>query len=184
MKQLFLALILLSFVQMATAQDYVREMDRKTGKPILRGKITFQQIEKETVNSWFHKGADEYEPNSLAIKDLRALWSPYRFVVFAGTWCEDTRVLLPKFYKVLNMADIDLHAVEMYGVDRNKETLNLEHVFYNIKRVPTIIVMHQKREVGRIVENVNVSIEEDMLRIIEKDAKELERIRAASKVNN
>ncbi len=169
---------------MATAQDYVREMDRKTGKPILRGKITFQQIEKETVNSWFHKGADEYEPNSLAIKDLRSLWSPYRFVVFAGTWCEDTRVLLPKFYKVLNMADIDLHAVEMYGVDRNKETLNLEHVFYNIKRVPTIIIMHQKREVGRIVENVNVSIEEDMLRIIEKDAKELERIRAASKVNN
>jgi hypothetical protein len=44
--------------------------------------------------------------------------------------------------------------------------------------------MHQKREIGRIVENVNVSIEEDMLRIIEKDAKELERIRAASKVNN
>ncbi|MEN9964666.1 MAG: hypothetical protein RL582_1761, partial [Bacteroidota bacterium] len=61
------------------------------------------------------------------------------------------------------------------------ETLNLEHVFYNIKRVPTVIVMLQNREVGRIIENVNESIEADLLRIIEKDAKELEKKKAAKK---
>jgi hypothetical protein len=181
MKTLLIALLTLGTLHMATAQNYVRELDRKTGKPCLRGKITFTDIEKETVNSWFKKGVDAYEPNVTLTNELKSLAAPYRFVVFAGTWCEDTHNMLPKFYKTINMADIDLHAVEMYGVDRNKETLNLEHVFYNIKRIPTIIVMLQNREVGRIIENVNESIEADLLRIIEKDAKELEKKKAAKK---
>jgi hypothetical protein len=41
--------------------------------------------------------------------------------------------------------------------------------------------MLQNREVGRIIENVNESIEADLLRIIEKDAKELEKKKAAKK---
>ena len=62
----------------------------------------------------------------------------------------------------------------MYGVNRAKQTLQNENKFYNIERVPTIIIMHQKREVGRIVETVSSTIEEEMAIIIEKDAKELE----------
>lgn len=152
------------------AQDFVREIDKKTEKVLLRGKITFEDIREETTCSWFDKNANIYKPNQAAIDVLEEVAKPYRFVVFAGTWCGDTKDLLPKFYKVLKTAGIDLHSVEMYGVNRQKEALNIEHTLYNIGFVPTIIIMQQAREVGRIVETVESSIEEDLLRIIEKDA--------------
>jgi hypothetical protein len=64
-------------------------------------------------------------------------------------------------------------------VNRKKEALNIEHKFYNIERVPTIIVMHQYREVGRIIESVSGSIEEALLNIMLPDAQKLEAKRAA-----
>jgi len=55
--------------------------------------------------------------------------------------------------------------------------LNIETKLYNISRVPTIIVMHQFREVGRITESVTSSIEEDLLSIIAPDFQKLEQKR-------
>lgn len=179
MKKIFFTLLTFLLVQMATAQNYVREKDPKTGKPCLRGKVTFQEVEDESVNKWLYANANAYEPNDGAVRQLRAINSPYRFVVFIGTWCSDTHDLLPKFYKVLNQADIDLHAVEMYGVNREKKSLELEHVVYKIERVPTIIVLHQNRELGRITETATTSIEEDLVQIMQKDFEKLEAARAA-----
>jgi hypothetical protein len=65
----------------------------------------------------------------------------------------------------------------MYGVNRDKEALNTESKLYNITRVPTIIVMHQYREVGRITESVTSTIEEDILSIIAPDFQKLEQKR-------
>jgi thiol-disulfide isomerase/thioredoxin len=179
MKKVFFILLTMATVHLAAAQSYVREKDSKSGKPCLRGKVTFQEIEDESVNKWLYANANAYEPNDGAIRQLRSIHSPYRFVVFMGTWCSDTHELLPKFYKVLNQADIDLHAVEMYGVNRDKKSLELEHVVYKIERVPTIIVLHQNREVGRITESVSRSIEDDLVQIMAKDFEKLEAARAA-----
>lgn len=160
------------------AQDFVREKDKKTDKVLLRGKITFADLKEESTMKWLQEGADNYEPNPEIVEQLKRMWGNYRFILFVGTWCSDTKDLLPKFYKVLRMADIPLDAIEMYGVDRDKQALNLEATFYNIQYVPTFIVNHQYREVGRVVETVKSSIEQDLLSIIEPDFMRLEMERA------
>ena len=160
------------------AQLMVREIDKKTGKVLLRGLLHVEDIQKETTCKWFDKGFENYNPKASTIESLKQMSSDYRFIVFMGTWCEDTRNILPKFYKVIHNARIDYNAVELYGVNRQKEALNIEHKLYNIHFVPTIIVMHQFREVGRIVESVNSSLEEDLLAIIEKDYYQLEKDKA------
>lgn len=168
---IFTLLLTTNFV---IAQDFVREHDRKTGKPLLRGRLSFQDIMKESTCSWLEEGTEAYTPNRSAIEGLSSVWKEYRFVLFVGTWCDDTKNLLPKFYKTVLEAGISPYSVEMYGVNRGKQSLKDEHKFYKLERVPTIIIMHQKREVGRIVESVNTSIEEEMLAIMEKDAAEME----------
>jgi hypothetical protein len=65
----------------------------------------------------------------------------------------------------------------MYAVDRDKTALNDEAKNYKITLVPTIIVLHGNREVGRITESVQASIEHDLLAILEKDFLELEKKR-------
>jgi hypothetical protein len=178
MKAFVLILISLCSMKTMMAQDFVREEDKKTGKVLLRGKITFDNLLQETSCKWLETGAKSYQPNRNAVDELSKIAGDYRFVVFAGTWCGDTKDLLPKFYKVLVEAGIDMHAIEMYGVNRNKEALNIEATLYGIKNIPTIIVMHQFREIGRIVENVNTSIEEDLDAMIRKDYAILQKERA------
>ena len=169
--------VLFFFNQSLQAQLMVREEDKKTGKVLLRGLMQFSDIQKESTCVWFVKGADAYQPDNEAIQTLKKVSGDYRYIVFIGTWCEDTRNLFPKFYKVLQDARIDEHAVELYGVNRKKEALNIEHTLYNIQKVPTIIVMHQFREVGRIVES-STNIETELAMLMEKDYVRLEEERA------
>jgi len=169
MKNVILLLITLFYMNASNAQDFVRESDKKTGNVLLRGKINFDHILNETSFDWLATGAKTYHPNRDMIDGLNRISGDYRFVVFAGTWCSDTKELLPKFYKVLTEVGIDLRSVEMYGVNRAKEALNIESTLYGIKNIPTVIIMHQYREVGRIVETVNLSIEEDLYSIMIKD---------------
>ncbi|MBP9932372.1 MAG: thioredoxin family protein [Chitinophagaceae bacterium] len=179
MKKWTLLMFILTMTTIMQAQDFVRENDKKTDKVLLRGKLTFADVMDETVNKWLIKGAAAYHPNEEVIKALKSVMQHYRLVIFMGTWCEDTQVLLPQLYKTLKDAGFDMNAIEMYGVNRKKEALNIEHKFYNIERVPTIIVMHQYREVGRIIESVSGSIEEALLNIMLPDAQKLEAKRAA-----
>lgn len=155
------------------AQIFIREVDPKTKFTILRGELKFKDILWESNCKWLHDGEQAYKPNETVLEPLGELAKNYRFIVVLGTWCEDTRNLLPKFYKVVNEALIDLNSIELFGVNRRKEALNNEHKTFKIQRVPTIIVFHQEREVGRITETVNESIEADLFKIMQEDAEKL-----------
>jgi thiol-disulfide isomerase/thioredoxin len=168
--KIILAIISCTLLSMnIQAQDFIREYDSQTEKPLLRGELTFDNLLEESTCSWLKKGADRYEPNEEVIKKLSVLLPKYKLKVFIGTWCEDTQQLLPQFYKTLTACDVDFNAIEMYGVNRAKEALNVEHKIYNISRVPTFIIMDRFREVGRITESVSDSIEEDLLEILAQD---------------
>ncbi|HPI53313.1 MAG TPA: thioredoxin family protein [Chitinophagaceae bacterium] len=178
MKKLILLTALCVSSYMMQAQDFVRELDRKSDKVLLRGKINFNDLLKESTFQWLEKGAADYKPNAQVIKGIKKYQDDYRLIIFGGTWCEDTRDLLPKLYKVLQVSGFDMNAIEMYGVNRDKQALNIEHQLYNIQKVPTIILMHQYREIGRIIETVPSTIESALLDIMEKDAPRIEKMKA------
>jgi thiol-disulfide isomerase/thioredoxin len=167
MKKIIIALLtIVTFSLPSEAQSFVRELDQKTEKPLLRGQIKFKDIKNESTLKWINA---DYQAREDVVKKLKVLLPKYRLVVFIGTWCEDTQHLLPQLYRTLEDASYDFNALEMYGVNRRKEGLNAEHLIYNIKYVPTIIVMDRFKEVGRIIESVNTSIEEDLLDILESN---------------
>jgi thiol-disulfide isomerase/thioredoxin len=178
MKTTLLILLSIFSLHNLMAQDFVRELDPKSEKVLLRGKITFDDLLKESTCNWLTNGAKAYEPKRNVVDDLSKMVGEYRFVVFIGTWCGDTKDLLPKFYRVLVETGADFRSVEMYGVNRAKQALNIEHTLYGIKDVPTIIVMHQYREVGRIVESVGSTIEEELDTMIAKDYASVQQERA------
>ena len=133
---------------------------------ILVGKIQRKQLTTEAF-PWFKKNYDSY--NSAASTDilyLKAYRDRVTFLVFAGTWCDDTQNLLPKFFRVLDEAQFPATAVTMYGVDRNKKTLRNEADKYLIVNVPTFLVYKDGKEVGMIVESVKKSMEVDLKNIL------------------
>jgi thiol-disulfide isomerase/thioredoxin len=69
-----------------------------------------------------------------------------------GTWCSDSRFIVPKFYSLLDAAGFPQNRVTLIGVDRSKKTISHLAEALNIENVPTIIVMNDGKEVGRVVE--------------------------------
>ena len=93
---------------------------------------------------------------------LKAYRDRLTFLVFSGTWCDDSQILIPKFYRILDEAQFPEKAVTLYGVDREKKSLHGEAEKNLITKSPTIIVYKDGKEIGRIVELVKKSIEVDI----------------------
>jgi len=118
---------------------------------------------------WFKSNYEAYNSAlSTDILYLRAFNDRIKFIVFGGTWCDDTRILLPKFFRVLDEARFPASAVTLYGVNRQKKSLHGETEKYGIVNVPTFIVLKDGKEIGRIVESVKKSIEVDLKEMLLK----------------
>jgi len=168
MKILTLLAAALTISLSAAAQsDYDVSKD-KEGATVWKGECTFADMEGETAFSWLKKGADAYTPDKDALLYLRRNLQGYDLVVLMGTWCSDTQDLLPKLQKTLQMTAYPLTQLKMYGVDREKQAKYVEHQLYNLDRVPTIILVKNHTEVGRIVESAPGSIEKALAAMIRK----------------
>jgi thiol-disulfide isomerase/thioredoxin len=161
----YFALVSLLFVLVFSAfvavnKDRVITYDDKHNK-IIKGIISFEELQRDTAFTWFIQEFTAYHPKGLAISQLKAAGREDQIVIFAGTWCGDTKEQLPRFYKVLQDANFPMHHVIIYGVDRKKHTIGREEKKYNIERIPTFIILRNGKEIGRIVETPVKSLEED-----------------------
>lgn len=153
------------------AHKYDVSTDTKNGSLIFKGEITLGDLDKEPSFEWYHKGITNYSPNKESITYLKFYLPKYKLIAFIGTWCEDSHVVIPKMVKVLQEAGATNNLV-MYGVDRDKWSGDGESKKYGVTKVPTMILMQGDREVGRITEYPNESVETDLSWIIDKDVKE------------
>ena len=96
---------------------------------------------------------------------LRSMDKGISTIVFLGTWCPDSRRNVPHFLKVADEAGVSPDSIRLYCVDRSKKSDDGLTATYNIQRVPTFIFFKGGKEIGRIVESPELTIEQDMVRI-------------------
>jgi len=144
--------IFISHSSFAQAQ-YEISTDAKDPKiKILKGIISKSIIKNDTSFNWYKPSETIYYPDSSVVNAFKNANDTIQFVIFGGTWCEDTQFILPKFFRLLEMADIADDRVTFFGVDRSKKTLGHIADAFNIINVPTIIIMKDGKELGRVVE--------------------------------
>jgi thiol-disulfide isomerase/thioredoxin len=121
------------------------------GSKILKGIISRNELENDTAFAWWQENLKGYTPQSQAVAELKKN-QHIQFITFMGTWCSDSRFIVPKFYSLLDAAGFPQNRVTLIGVDRSKKTISHLAEALNIENVPTIIVMNDGKEVGRVVE--------------------------------
>jgi thiol-disulfide isomerase/thioredoxin len=154
MKKIILAsAMVLAILGSINAQTpYTNTMNEKK-ETILNGIITKYAIaNNEALKTWYGTNQASYKPDAAVLAAMEAAKSKVQFVVFGGTWCEDTQFILPRFFKLQEQAGIADNSISFYGVDRAKKTLGNLNDAFKITNVPTIIVMKDGKEVGRVVE--------------------------------
>ena len=141
--------------------------DPKTGKPMLLGKITIEELQQEPFNEWYQMESDGYEVDT---ELTNAISNPgqYTYEVYLGTWCGDSRRELPRMEKIFSEMGIDMSNVLIVTLDRDKISPNGEQEGKDIRYVPTLIVSKDNQEIGRIVESPSsetATLESDLFEI-------------------
>lgn len=120
---------------------------------MLRGMITKEDLNNDPAFNWYAESLRIYpRPDSSAVAALKANKDKIYFVVFGGTWCEDTHFVLPKFFKIQEASGFPENRIALFAVDRHKHSTGNIAQALNIISVPTIIVMKDGKELGRVVE--------------------------------
>ncbi|MGB5417229.1 thioredoxin domain-containing protein [Algibacter sp.] len=169
MKRAVLFIILLS-LQFGFSQSLNHiELDAK-GNEVLLGEINKNGLTRNTFNSWFSINHEDYLVNKAIAKKLKDSLNQYDIKVFLGTWCGDSKLEIPRFYKVIEAAKFPENKLQVIAVNRTedayKQSPNHEEKGLNIHRVPTFIFYKNGKEVNRIVEHPKETFERDMLRIV------------------
>jgi len=143
--------------------------------PKLLGRCTAQQLDEEPFSEWSRKGYDDYTPNPVILEALRESdTTDLKLTVFFGTWCGDSRREVPRLLKVFDAMELPRASVELVAVDRTEEALKQspggEERDREIYRVPTVIVERGSKEISRLVEYPVLSLERDLLAILEGNA--------------
>lgn len=119
---------------------------------VVRGLVNKYLIQNDTAFSWYNFSQSIYGPDTATLSAMESAKNKVQFVVFGGTWCEDTQFILPKFFKLQEMSGFPDERITMFGVNREKHALGHIAEAFGITNVPTIIVMKDGKEIGRVVE--------------------------------
>ncbi len=143
---------ILSISAFSQAQYEILKDENHPEQHILRGIINKYVVQNDSLYNWYSSSAAVYRPDTATLSAFERVKSKVQFVLFGGTWCEDTQFILPKFFKLQEMSGITDTAITFFGVNRAKKSLASIADAFNIINVPTIIVMKDGKEAGRVVE--------------------------------
>ena len=132
----------------------------------LSGPVTEQQIREVKI---FDLYTERYKPDSEIIAKLNTIKDSVLVDVFMGMWCHDSKREIPAFFKIMESIDNPLITANYTALEyrrRGPKDIIKEN---NIKRTPTFIIYKNGKEVGRIIEEVEVSVESDLYEIIIKE---------------
>ncbi len=151
MKKLLLILTL-SFSLTAFSQHQYEVLVEQPNEKSLKGIISRQVLLADTTFKWYAANLKGYTVRADAKEALSKQKDSIRLIVFIGTWCEDSHFIIPKLYATCDAAGFPEKNITLIGVDRNKTTIGNLTEALHVKNVPTIIVMKNGKELGRIVE--------------------------------
>jgi len=167
MKQILFILLAIFSAPVVFAQTEVSHDG--SGNKVLKGFITKQELASDTAFAWFAQNQQGYTPDQSALQLLRTNRDSVNILAFGGTWCGDTKYILPKFYLLADAAGLSQDRITLLGVDHNKKTIQHLSETFGITNVPTFIVMKNGKEVGRVVEYGHTGLfDKDLAEILSK----------------
>ncbi len=143
------------------------------GNKMILGESNRQSLQEPPFASWFIKNYSEYQLDSSTCDVLKGKLAHKKLEIFMGTWCGDSRREVPRMFRILDYCQVKPSQVKLVMLG-NTDTLykqSPEHEEWGLEihRVPDLIVYDHQKEIGRIVEEPVVSLEKDLLAIVNGD---------------
>ena len=160
MRCLITVFLLLSMVVVLRAQPVGVDSVKK--QRILLGIVSQANI---ADSIWYRENYSLEEVSVEALNTINNFSKEVTVEAFFGTWCDDSRYWVPAFIGLIDKTEL-ADQVSLVALPRSKKTAETTKLKEIIERVPTFVFWRDGQEIGRIVESPEVSLAEDMIRII------------------
>lgn len=140
-----------------------REIFVEAAPPLL-GPIA--RADLETRYPGYARRTRVYQPDVAMIAKLAAAKLPAEILVFFGSWCQICKHELPALLATLDAARNPNLKLALVAVDENVAEPKDLISQYRIIATPTILVLVDGQELGRIEEEAKVSVEADLAGIL------------------
>jgi len=127
--------------------------------PFVVGEITTANLFIQHPN--FAPSSQNYEVDKLALQGVQ-VDPDIEFLVLFGAWCHDSERELPRLLAVLEVLGVPESQMTLVGVDFHKRDPGGVSQRYELRFTPTIVVLNDGQEIGRIVERPKISLEHDI----------------------
>ena len=137
---------------------------------ILIGEVDWDGLTREPYNEWFTPNYLSYQVDTTSLSSSRGNLEEIKIVAFIGSWCEDSQIQLPQFYKILDYLGFDLNNLRLEAIDRSEDGLVFSPLCIEnmVSQSPEFIFFKSGKEIGRISEYPEETLEKDMVKIIEQ----------------
>jgi thiol-disulfide isomerase/thioredoxin len=173
MKTMFLLLMSIILCTTLSSQNTNQEISLDNGQKFLVGEITKEGLSRPVYAPWYSSNFKNYSPNETIISNIKEELQGYQVLAFLGTWCGDSKREVPRFLKILETANFPDDQLKIIALDRRKgkykQSPTGEEWGLQILRVPTFIFYKNGREVNRIIESPNTTLEEDLRKILKTE---------------
>jgi hypothetical protein len=167
MNKVFTAIILL-FAMHSSAQS----LNKNFQDPIKKRLVMINHVTRDSLINFpefktvYDNQYPDYSPDSVTVGKLKPLMQGLKLTIVLGTWCGDSKLQVPHFYKVLDQIGFPENDITLICVDGHKKDENGLADGLHIERVPTFIISREGKELGRIVESPKLTLESDLLGIL------------------
>jgi len=133
-------------------------------QPPMVGPVSAAELQQNKPD--YPHPAAHMTPDPKAVQTLQAVKGETQIVAFFGTWCLICKKHLPAFLKTMEMVNNPKITVEYYGVTEDHLEPKAVLEKYQVSATPSFVVLQGGKEIGRITEEPDESIAEDLAFIL------------------
>jgi len=165
MKQLSLVFSLFIAVTL-NAQQKLNHYNVRT--KMLEGLINKEAFLHPKLKEGFNANYKWYKPNPKFVAKIEKRLKGITIIGFLGSWCADSEMMIPELYKLLEQTSFNFNKnLTLIAINRSKTIpKGLLDKDFEIKAVPTIFFYKNGKEIGKLVEYPEKSLEEDIYKIL------------------
>jgi dipeptidyl aminopeptidase/acylaminoacyl peptidase len=157
----------------------MHEVILKDDYKALLGEVTKEDI-ANTIPEWDSEFF-EYTPDTEALAAIEEEIYGVEITCVLGTWCSDSQREIPRLWKILETVNYPVSEIKMYAVGSSRFSAGTKvparvlswskrlKDYFDVERVATIIISRGGKEIGRIVETPEESLEKDLIKILNKE---------------
>lgn len=132
--------------------------------PPLVGDISYDKLRAAKPDYVF--ASKSYTPDAKAMAALSKVGTDTQIELFFGSWCSHCQHWVPRLMHVIDDAKNPHIQVNVHAMSEDQSQPEDSIRQYDVSKTPTFVIVQNGKELGRIEEEPLVSVEADLVRIL------------------